>query len=133
MSFLSIRELVPYYISYYEKRGVVYLSYNHSLFSIHGITLKLSDISVSTENSLIKIHIHSDKSRSMMKQIESHILIAYPRMYPILNDDSLCFPYNQITSKFANKIISEGYITLKHLRETYEKRYKPIIHFHLKF
>ena len=67
-----------------------------------------------------------------MKQIESHILLAYPRMYPILKDDCLCFPYNQITSKFSNKSINEGYITLKHLRETYDKRYKPIIHFHIK-
>ena len=132
MSYLSIKKLEPSYISFYDKQRIIYINYDHPLYETHGVTIHLSDISISTDDSLIQLHILSDHNRGTIRTIESSIQESFPRLYKILHNDSVYIPLNSTTSQFANGTISQGYITLKHLKETRDKHYKAIIHFHLK-
>ena len=132
MSYLSIKKVEPSYISFYDKQRIIYINYDHPLYETNGVTIHLSDISISTDDSLIQLHILSDHNRGTIRTIESSIQESFPRLYKILHNDSVYIPLNTTTSQFANGSISQGYITLKHLKETRDKHYKAIIHFHLK-
>ena len=127
-----MKKIEPMYISFYEKCGIVYMSYNHPLFSLNGVTIRISDISVYVENDKINIHIQSETSRSLITCIEDRIRMTYPTLQPILRENYITIPYNQVTSKFVGHSHTEGYITIKHLRDTRDKKYRAIIHFHLK-
>ena len=132
MSYLSIKKLEPSYISFYDKQRIIYINYDHPLYATHGVTINLSDIEISTNANLIQLHILSDQDRGTIRKIESSVHASFPRLYNILYNDSVYIPLNTTTSQFANGSISQGYITLKHLKETRDKHYKAIIHFHLK-
>ena len=132
MSYLSIKKLEPSYISFYDKQRIIYINYDHPLYATHGVTINLSDIEISTNDSVIQLHILSDQDRGILRRIESIINESFPRLYKILYNDSLYIPLNAVTSQFVTGFISQGYITLKHLKETRDKHYKAIIHFHLK-
>lgn len=131
MSYLSIKTIQNDYIRYYEIRGTTYIIYAHPLFSSEGILITLSDISIDIENSRLKIRVRSDKTRYMIQRIESLIRMSYPRLYPILHEDCIYIPNNHVTSQFAREDIHGGVLVIKHLRETYDKNYRAIIHFHL--
>lgn len=132
MSYLSIKRLEPSYISFYDKPRIIYINYDHPLYETHGVTIHLSDIEISTNDSMIQLHILSDQDRGTLRKIESIINESFPRLYKILYNDSLYIPLNAVTSQFVTGSISQGYITLKHLKETRDQHYKAIIHFHLK-
>ena len=132
MSYLSIKKVEPTYISFYDKQRIIYINYDHPLYATHGVTIHLSDISISTNDGLIQVHILSDQNRGTIRKIESNIQDSFPRLYKILHNESLYIPLNPTTSQFVNGSISQGYITLKHLKETRDQHYKAIIHFHLK-
>ena len=132
MSYLSIKKLEPSYISFYDKQRIIYINYDHPLYATHGVTINLSDIEISTNDSVIQLHILSDQDRGTLRKIESIINESFPRLYKMLYNDSLYIPLNAVTSQFVTGSISRGYITLKHLKETRDKHYKAIIHFHLK-
>lgn len=132
MSYLSIKSLETSYISYHNTSRVIHINYKHPLYTTYGITLYMSDISITSDDKWIRLHIHSDRTRGVLQKLDAYLKGSYPLLYDLVVNGSLYIPLNTATDAFANRSITRGYVTLKYLKETRDKHYKAIFHFHLK-